>query len=201
MDQQVISCVHVCCAAFTYTQTLMSIHGSTADKRRSDGGPTALRRRSDGGPTAAVRRCSDGGPTYFPPSGMPLSATIRGLDRARRRAESEACGTLLLQYILNYLCHRATWRLIIQRNYTCRCIQASKHAKAQAIASGSEYWRCRDPVIPLRYSDLALSMITKLLHCKSVCVASRPTELKRFIASPEPRAVVLYIACVRSECL
>ena len=83
------------------------------------------------------------------------SARGRGLDRARRRAESEACGTLLLQYILNYLCHRATWRLIIQRNYTCRCIQASKHAIAKAIARGSEYWRCRDPVIPLRYSDLA----------------------------------------------
>ena len=64
MGQQVISCVHVCCAAFTYTQTLMSIHGSTADKRRSDGGVTADRWRPDGGPT------------YFPPSGMPLSATI-----------------------------------------------------------------------------------------------------------------------------
>ena len=40
-------------AAFTYTQTLMSIHGSTADKRRSDGAPT-----------------------YFPLSGMPFPATI-----------------------------------------------------------------------------------------------------------------------------
>ena len=78
------------------------------------------------------------------------SVRARGLDidRARRRVaarNSEACSKLLLQYILNYLCRRATWRLIIQRNY--RYIQASKHAIAQAIASGSEYWICRDPVI------------------------------------------------------
>ena len=47
----------------------------------------------------------------------------------------EACGKLLLQFILNYLCHRATWRLIIQRNY--RYIQASKHAILKQLLAGA----------------------------------------------------------------
>ena len=70
------------------------------------------------------------------------SARVRGLDRARRRAEFGS----LRHVVITVHIELPVLESHVAPNYTAQ-LQASKHAIAQAIASGSEYWRCRDPVI------------------------------------------------------
>ena len=56
----------------------------------------------------AARRRSDGGPTYFPPSGMPLSATIR-------RPGNEATPSRVNAFA--YACHRFQVSRVCKRVY------------------------------------------------------------------------------------